>query len=77
MSLGNLQTLTAVRWQDSMSQNCVDFFRIWRITKKNYLALYVLRFLPLFISVHGLMHDVALTMQHELHVQQLVQTCLN
>ena len=31
----------------------------------------MLRFLPLFISVHGLMHDVALTMQHELHVQQL------
>ena len=28
VSLGNLQTLTAVRWQDSMSQNCVDFFRI-------------------------------------------------
>ena len=78
VSLGNLQTLTAVRWQDSMSQNCVDFFRICgELQKKNYLALYVLRFLPLFISVHGLMHDVALTMQHELHVQQLVQTCLN
>ena len=28
VSLGNLQTLTAARWQDSMSQNCVDFLRI-------------------------------------------------
>ena len=59
VSLGNLQTLTAVRWQDSMAQNCVDFFRICgELQKKYYLALYVLRFLPLFISAHGLMHDV-------------------
>ena len=53
--MDNLQTLTAVRWQ-----NCVYF------SEKNISS-----------SVYGLMHDVALAMQHELHLQQYVQTCLN